>query len=304
MRKKLKRKILKILAVMFFLIPTIVNAGSGCCSHHDGQSYCGSNGKWICSDGWQSSCSCSKNDYSSSSSNSGANSNYNYSSSTSSSETGSAIAVILFLFVPIIGSVAYGYIKNSNDNKKISDIKERNYNLYYDLINSKTKGKYKRIISSYKEYFDAERNYSFKNNYGDFKVEMRSFYHVVPNQINVLIAINDLIILYNYFSSFKSRKKSCGIYLDSSVDIKIYNNEIYHVSKYGLYDNKSLKEFYEITFDKIKEKYLELENEKEFYNIVNQFIGRELYKTNIVNKDKVIISYIIENKNFFNDVEL
>lgn len=51
------KKMLIVILIMVF--PLIVNAGQGCCSHHGGQDYCASNGKWICSDGWQSSCSCS-----------------------------------------------------------------------------------------------------------------------------------------------------------------------------------------------------------------------------------------------------
>ncbi len=40
------------------LVNSPVYAGRGCCSWHGGQSYCGSDGQWICSDGWESSCTC------------------------------------------------------------------------------------------------------------------------------------------------------------------------------------------------------------------------------------------------------
>ena len=46
-----------ILSIAFF-VPN-VDAGQGCCSHHGGQSFCGSSGYWICGDGTQSpSCGC------------------------------------------------------------------------------------------------------------------------------------------------------------------------------------------------------------------------------------------------------
>lgn len=44
---------------LLFLTPLIVYAEKGCCSHHGGVAYCGSNGYYICNDGTQSpSCTC------------------------------------------------------------------------------------------------------------------------------------------------------------------------------------------------------------------------------------------------------
>lgn len=108
-----KKILLKILIVMLFLTPTIVNAGRGCCSHHGGQSYCGSNERWICSDGWQSSCSCYKTDYDSSSTNQNIGSDYL--SSDSTDDSGSivgAILSILLIFSPFAIPMIYDYLKN------------------------------------------------------------------------------------------------------------------------------------------------------------------------------------------------
>lgn len=49
-----------LLSALFFIFVTPVYAQRGCCSHHGGISYCGSNGYFICADGMQSpSCECS-----------------------------------------------------------------------------------------------------------------------------------------------------------------------------------------------------------------------------------------------------
>ena len=32
--------------------------GRGCCSSHGGEAYCSVSGRWMCADGWESSCSC------------------------------------------------------------------------------------------------------------------------------------------------------------------------------------------------------------------------------------------------------
>ncbi len=55
-----------IISILLFSIVTVFTintsktyAQRGCCSWHGGQSYCGTNGKWICKDGTESpSCSC------------------------------------------------------------------------------------------------------------------------------------------------------------------------------------------------------------------------------------------------------
>lgn len=58
------KKALFVFLIIIFIFPNSVNAGQGCCSWHGGQDYC-SGGKWVCSDGWTSSCSCgSYNSYS------------------------------------------------------------------------------------------------------------------------------------------------------------------------------------------------------------------------------------------------
>lgn len=57
----MKRRILLFLIILFgvFLMPMIVDAGRGCCSHHGGVVGCGSNGKQLCADGTYSpSCTC------------------------------------------------------------------------------------------------------------------------------------------------------------------------------------------------------------------------------------------------------
>lgn len=49
-----------ILCITITLFPINVKASRGCCSHHGGIDYCGSNGYYICNDGTQSpTCTCS-----------------------------------------------------------------------------------------------------------------------------------------------------------------------------------------------------------------------------------------------------
>ena len=49
----------KIIFLLILLIPTVINAKSGCCSHHGGVIGCSENGKQICRDGTLSpSCTC------------------------------------------------------------------------------------------------------------------------------------------------------------------------------------------------------------------------------------------------------
>lgn len=57
----MKNVVLVISLIILLIIPTIVYAGRGCCSHHDGQWYCDENaGRWVCKDGTYSpSCRCS-----------------------------------------------------------------------------------------------------------------------------------------------------------------------------------------------------------------------------------------------------
>lgn len=65
------KKVVECIILILFLscVPVFnVYAGSGCCSHHGGQSYC-SNGRWICGDGSMAgpTCTCSGGSSSSSS---------------------------------------------------------------------------------------------------------------------------------------------------------------------------------------------------------------------------------------------
>lgn len=54
-----KKIMFYFLLTLLFLPPISVYAGRGCCSHHGGVSYCGSNGYYICNDNSQSpSCLC------------------------------------------------------------------------------------------------------------------------------------------------------------------------------------------------------------------------------------------------------
>lgn len=49
--------LIAIFSAIFFISSAI--AGSGCCSWHGGQSFCGASGYWICGDGTESpSCTC------------------------------------------------------------------------------------------------------------------------------------------------------------------------------------------------------------------------------------------------------
>lgn len=54
------KKILFIVVLLFLFIVSRVDARSGCCSYHGGQSYCDSSvGRWVCNDGTYSpSCGC------------------------------------------------------------------------------------------------------------------------------------------------------------------------------------------------------------------------------------------------------
>lgn len=56
-----KRKIIFLL-ILTFLVPIIVYASQGCCSHHGGMDYCDRDvGKWVCEDGTYSpTCTCRK----------------------------------------------------------------------------------------------------------------------------------------------------------------------------------------------------------------------------------------------------
>ena len=56
----MRKKILFVVIILLVVNPKFVYAGRGCCSHHGGQNYCGSDGYWYCNDGSRSpTCRCS-----------------------------------------------------------------------------------------------------------------------------------------------------------------------------------------------------------------------------------------------------
>jgi len=105
------QKLLIIIILSIFIIyPINVYAGRGCCSWHGGQNYCGSNNRWICSDGWESSCSCFNDN------------SYNYEESYAEDKNVLLLWVVI-LFLP--ACMVFTYIK-AHINLLIEKIKQKN----------------------------------------------------------------------------------------------------------------------------------------------------------------------------------
>lgn len=59
---KIMKKLMSLIIVFCvscLVSPVVIYAQRGCCSHHGGQDYCASNGKWVCKDGsYSPTCRC------------------------------------------------------------------------------------------------------------------------------------------------------------------------------------------------------------------------------------------------------
>ena len=143
------KKILLVVMILLVVNPKFVYAGRGCCSHHGGQNYCGSDGYWYCNDGSRSpTCRCSGENSSSTSSSSNTyryqkqeiygctdKNAYNYNSSATKND-GSCIEKVYGCM--IISAINYNEKANTKDGScQFQEIKTETKKIKY-----KTKKKY------------------------------------------------------------------------------------------------------------------------------------------------------------------